>query len=90
MSMDLISLGRSTGQLVCLVFMEQVPIEHAVEGIYERRKNWAVYDDGLKIWFDGELLAKIDPSSQFKYILSDLALWLRDNDTEARGWLGLK
>tara|TARA_Y100001951_G_C11265739_1_gene255391 strand:- start:1028 stop:1201 length:174 start_codon:yes stop_codon:yes gene_type:complete len=41
--------------------------------------TWAVYDDGLKVWFDGELVAKIDPS-QFKYILADLALWLKHNE----------
>ena len=41
--------------------------------------RWAVYDEGLKVWHDGELVAKIDPS-QFKYILADLALWLRHNE----------
>ena len=45
--------------------------------------TWAVYDDGLKVWYDGELVAKID-SSQFKYILADLALWLRHNDKEGQ------
>ena len=43
--------------------------------------RWAVYDDGLKIWDNGKLIAVI-PTSDFKYIFSDLALWLRDNDTE--------
>ena len=43
--------------------------------------RWAVYDEGMKIWKDGKLMAII-PCSQFKYILSDLALWLRNNDTE--------
>ena len=44
--------------------------------------NWAVYDEGMKVWKDGKLMAII-PCSQFK-ILSDLALWLRDNDTERK------
>ena len=43
------------------------------------KTRWAVYDDGLKIWFNGELVAKIDPS-EFKHMVSDLALWLRHND----------
>tara|TARA_R100000781_G_scaffold89983_1_gene55505 strand:- start:534 stop:746 length:213 start_codon:yes stop_codon:yes gene_type:complete len=48
------------------------------------KTRWAVYDDGLKIWFDGELVAKIDPS-EFKHMVSDLALWLRHNDAEDQG-----
>ena len=42
------------------------------------KTRWAVYDEGLKVWYDGELVAKID-SSQFKYILAELALWLKHN-----------
>ena len=48
------------------------------------KTRWAVYDDGLKIWFDGELVAKIHPS-EFKHMVSDLALWLRHNDAEDQG-----
>ena len=48
------------------------------------KTRWAVYDDGLKIWFDGELVAKIDPI-EFKHMVSDLALWLRHNDAEDKG-----
>ena len=48
------------------------------------RTRWAVYDDGLKVWYDGELVAKIHPS-EFKYILADLALWLRHNNGEDIG-----
>jgi hypothetical protein len=45
------------------------------------RTRWAVYDDGLKVWYDGELVAKIHPS-EFKYLLADLALWLKHNNGE--------
>ena len=48
------------------------------------KTRWAVYDDGLKVWYDGELVAKID-TSEFKYILADLALWLRHNNGEDIG-----
>ena len=43
--------------------------------------NWAIYNEGMKVWKDGKLMAII-PCSQFKYILSDLALWLRHNNEE--------
>ena len=45
------------------------------------RTRWAVYDDCLKVWYDGELVAKIHPS-EFKYLMSELALWLRYNDSK--------
>jgi len=45
------------------------------------RTRWSVYDDGLKVWYDGELVAKIHPS-EFKYLLADLALWLKHNNGE--------
>jgi len=48
------------------------------------RTRWAVYDDGLRVWYDGELVAKIH-TSEFKYILADLALWLRHNNGEDIG-----
>jgi hypothetical protein len=48
------------------------------------KTRWAVYDDGLKVWYDGELVAKIH-TSEFKYILADLALWLRHNNGEDIG-----
>ena len=43
--------------------------------------NWAVYDEGMKIWKDGKLIAII-PRSQLKYRRSDWALRLTDYDTE--------
>lgn len=43
--------------------------------------RWAVYDEGLKVWFDGELVALIDPS-EFKYLLKDLAEHLAWQETE--------
>tara|TARA_Y100000310_G_scaffold330332_1_gene401783 strand:- start:933 stop:1103 length:171 start_codon:yes stop_codon:yes gene_type:complete len=48
------------------------------------KTRWAVYDDGLKIWFNNVLVAVIDPS-EFKHMVSDLALWLRHNDAEDNG-----
>jgi len=36
------------------------------------KARWAVYDDALKIWYDGKLVAEIHPS-EFKYLLKDLA-----------------
>ena len=36
------------------------------------KTRWAVHDEALKIWYDGELVAKIYPS-EFKYLLKDLA-----------------
>jgi hypothetical protein len=45
------------------------------------KTRWAVYDDCLKVWYNGELVAKIPPSD-FKYLLSELALWLRHNDNQ--------
>jgi len=36
------------------------------------KTRWAVNDEALKIWYDGELVAKIHPS-EFKYLLKDLA-----------------
>ena len=45
------------------------------------KTRWAVYDDGLKVWYDGELVAKIDPS-EFKYLLAELAVYLRHYDSE--------
>jgi hypothetical protein len=45
------------------------------------KTRWAVYDDCLKVWYDGELVAKIHPS-EFKYLMSELALWLRHNNSE--------
>lgn len=45
------------------------------------RTRWAVYDEALMIWYDGELVAKIHPS-EFKYLIKDLAehqAWQDDN-----------
>jgi hypothetical protein len=36
------------------------------------KTRWAVYDEALKIWYNGELVAEIHPS-EFKYLLKDLA-----------------
>ena len=40
------------------------------------KTRWAVYDDGLKIWYNGKLIAEIHPDD-FPYLLSDLAMHLR-------------
>ena len=40
------------------------------------KTRWAVYDDGLKIWYNGKLIAEIHPDD-FPYLLSDLAMYLR-------------
>ena len=40
------------------------------------KTRWAVYDDGLKIWYNGKLIAEIHPD-EFPYLLSDLAMHLR-------------
>ncbi len=48
------------------------------------KTRWAVYDDGLKIWFNGVLVAVVEPS-EFKHMVSDLALWLRHNDAKDQG-----
>lgn len=42
----------------------------------DERTRWAVYDEGLKIWYDGELVAQIEPE-QFPFILADIAVHLR-------------
>jgi hypothetical protein len=49
------------------------------------KTRWAVYDEGLKVWYDGELVAKIHPSD-FKYLIKDLAehlAWQDDNAEES-------
>jgi predicted DNA-binding protein (UPF0278 family) len=43
--------------------------------------RWAVYDEGLKVWVNGELVALIKPS-EFKYLLKDLAEHLAWQETE--------
>jgi len=45
------------------------------------RTRWAVYDEALKIWYDGELVAQIPPS-EFKFLLADLAEHLKWQETE--------
>jgi len=47
------------------------------------KTRWAVYDEGLKVWYDGELVAKIDPS-EFKYLLAELAVYLRHSNAERK------
>lgn len=47
------------------------------------KTRWAVYDEGLKIWYDGELVAKIHPSD-FKYLIKDLAEHLAWQDNNAK------
>lgn len=44
--------------------------------------RWFVSDEGMKVWRHGELVATIH-KSDFKYVLSDLALWLRHNNGES-------
>jgi len=41
--------------------------------------RWAVYDEGLKIWYNGELVAVIHPS-EFKHLLAELAQHIRWQD----------
>lgn len=38
----------------------------------ENDTRWWVYDDGLRVWVKGELVAVIDPD-QFKYLVARLA-----------------
>jgi len=48
------------------------------------KTRWAVYDDSLRIWYNGKLVAKID-ASEFKYMLKDLAehqAYWKENETE--------
>ena len=45
------------------------------------RTRWAVWDEALMIWYDGELVAKIHPSD-FKYLLKDLAEYVAWQETE--------
>ena len=40
------------------------------------KTRWAVYDDGLKIWYNGKLIAEIHPD-EFPYLLSDLAVYMK-------------
>jgi len=36
------------------------------------KTRWAVHDNKLIIWYDGEIVAKIHPSD-FKYLIKELA-----------------
>lgn len=40
--------------------------------------RYAVYDDGLHIWFDGKLVGVIPPQD-FPYLMSDLMEHMRDH-----------
>ena len=40
--------------------------------------NWAVYDDGMRIWIDGELVAVIHPS-QFIFMLKDIVKHMEEH-----------
>ena len=54
------------------------------------KTRWAVYDDGLKVWYDGELVAKID-TEQFPHILAEIAVYLRHKYAEGSGaWQDLR
>lgn len=53
--------------------------------IKDPKTRWAVYDDALKIWYNGELVAQIHPS-EFKYLIKDLAehqAWQESNAEES-------
>ena len=43
--------------------------------------RWAVYEDGLRVWVDGELVAVIPPE-ELKHIIADAAELLRWHETE--------
>lgn len=38
--------------------------------------RWFVYEDGLKIWLDGNLIGTIDPK-QFPYLIEQIAQHMR-------------
>lgn len=40
--------------------------------------NWAVYDDGMRVWIDGELVAVIHPS-QFIFMLKDIVKHIEEH-----------
>ena len=48
---------------------------------YDPKTRWAVYDEALKIWYNGELVAEIHPS-EFKFLLKDLAEHVAWQETE--------
>jgi len=77
-------VGNPEGMLMSMKSGESNPDVLRRWQVKDVKTRWAVYDDGLKIWFDGELVAKIDPS-EFKHMVSDLALWLRHNNAEDQG-----
>jgi len=45
----------------------------------ENQTRWFVYDEGLKVWIDGELVATIKPD-QFKLMMVQLAKHIAKND----------
>jgi hypothetical protein len=56
----------------------------------DNKLRWAVYDEGLKIWYNGELIAQIEPE-QFPFLLADIAVHLQYQHAEGRlKWLDSK
>lgn len=45
----------------------------------ENQTRWFVYDEGLKVWIDGKLVATIKPD-QFKFMMVQLAKHIAKND----------
>jgi len=45
----------------------------------ENKTRWAVYDDILKIWFNGDLVGEV-PLKEFPHLIIDLAKALRHKD----------
>ena len=44
--------------------------------IEENKTRWAVYDDVLKIWYNGDLVGEV-PLKEFSHLIVDLAKALR-------------
>lgn len=40
--------------------------------------NWAVYDDGMRIWVDGQLVAVIQPE-QFTFMVTDIVKHIEEH-----------
>ena len=56
----------------------------------DNKLRWAVYDDGLRIWYNGELIAKIPPK-EFPFILAEMSVYLRHQYAEGQlKWLDSK
>ena len=77
-------VGNPEGMLMSMKSGESNPDVLRRWQVKDVKTRWAVYDDGLKIWFNGVLVAVIDPS-EFPHLMSDLALWLKHDSAEGQG-----